>query len=243
MEAACMKASFSAQQLEQCFPTAMLVEAFCPSGKWTLRWSPHSLLAHRWIHGSMHASCGYLSVVIARVRDCFSVSSCVSPPEREGTTVWTLMSVMSVTHGSEEGKCALGQSVMKLVAQLLALMDKTVSFQLVLGETFQPSFHGMVCHALELFRLHHVLGVPPLTERLDSCEPLHFCDWCKPHRPSDQTKCLPGSDPCQGPVDWSLLWLTTLWSNTRDGVWLFPGTLFLVFSRLLPRWYQQVCEE
>ena len=76
----------------------------------------------------------------------------------------------------EEGKCALGQSVVKLAAQLLVLMDKTVSFQPVLGETFQPGFQGMVCQALELFCLHHVLGVPPLTKRLDSCEPLHFCD-------------------------------------------------------------------
>ena len=48
----------------------------------------------------------------------------------------------------------------------------------------------MVCHALELFCLHHDLGAPSLTERLDSCEPLHFCDGCGPHRPSDQTKCL-----------------------------------------------------
>ena len=51
----------------------------------------------------------------------------------------------------EEGKCALGQSVVKLAAQLLALMDKTACFQLVLGETFQPVFYGIVCQALELF--------------------------------------------------------------------------------------------
>ena len=47
------------------------------------------------------ASCGYLSAVIARARDCFTVSSCVFPSEREGTVVWTLMSVMSVTQGSD----------------------------------------------------------------------------------------------------------------------------------------------
>ena len=81
----------------------------------------------------------------------------------------------------------MGQSVVKLVAQLLALVDKTVSCQPVVGETFQPGFHGMVCQALELFCLHHVLGIPPLTKRLDSCELLHFSDWCGPHRTSDQT--------------------------------------------------------
>ena len=48
----------------------------------------------------------------------------------------------------------------------------------------------MVCQALELFYLHQVLGIPPLTKRLDSCEPLHFCDRCGPHRTSDQTECL-----------------------------------------------------
>ena len=90
----------------------------------------------------------------------------------------------------EEGKCALGQSVVKLAAQFLALMDKTASFQPILGETFQPGFHGMVCQALELFCLHHVLGIPPLTKRLDSCEPLHFCDRSGPHCTSDQTECL-----------------------------------------------------
>ena len=90
----------------------------------------------------------------------------------------------------EEGKCVLGQSVVKLAAQLLALMDKTASFQPVLGETFQPGFHGVVCQAFELFYLHHVLGVPPLTKRLDTREPLHFCDRCGLHRTSDQTKGL-----------------------------------------------------
>ena len=35
------------------------------------------------------------------MRDCFTVSSCVSPSEREGTVVWTLMSVMSDTQGSD----------------------------------------------------------------------------------------------------------------------------------------------
>ena len=85
----------------------------------------------------------------------------------------------------EEGKCALGQSVVKLAAQLLALMDKAASFHPILGETFQPGFHGMVCQALELFCLHHVLGVPPLTKRLDSCEPLHFCDRSGSHCSSD----------------------------------------------------------
>ena len=44
---------------------------------------------------------GYLSTIIAKVRDCFTVSYCVSLEEREGTVVWTLMSVMSVTQGSD----------------------------------------------------------------------------------------------------------------------------------------------
>ena len=48
-----------------------------------------------------------------------------------------------------------------------------------------------------------------------------------------------GSEPCQGPVGWSLLWLTMLWSHTRAGFWLFPGTLFLVFSHLLHKWYSK----
>ena len=81
-------------------------------------------------------------------------------------------------------------SDVKLTAQLLALKDKTASFQPVLGETFQPGFHGMICHALELFCLHHVLGVPPLTKRLDSCGSLLFCDWCGLHHPRNQSKCL-----------------------------------------------------
>ena len=49
----------------------------------------------------IHASCGYLSAVIAKVRDCFTVSSCVSTPKREGIVVWTLMSVLSVTQCSD----------------------------------------------------------------------------------------------------------------------------------------------
>ena len=48
----------------------------------------------------------------------------------------------------------------------------------------------MVCQALELFCVHHVLGIPLLTKRLDSCEPLRFCDRCGPHCSSDQTECL-----------------------------------------------------
>ena len=83
----------------------MLSVAFCPPGKWTSTPAPALVTAlvndpsvNTWIH----ASCGYLSAVIARVRDCFIVSSCVSPPEREGTVVWTLMSVnVSVTYGSD----------------------------------------------------------------------------------------------------------------------------------------------
>ena len=78
----------------------MLAEAFCPPGKWTSIPAPPLVTAfvadpsvNTWIHAS--------SAIIARVRDCFTVSSCVSPPEREGTVVWTLMSVMSVTKGSD----------------------------------------------------------------------------------------------------------------------------------------------
>ena len=108
--------------------------------------------------------------------------------------VWTFVLVMSVTQGSDMSNgrsgCGLGQSVVKLEAQLLVLMNKTASFKPVFGETVQPGFHGMVCQELESFCLHHVLGVPPLTKTLDSSEPLHFCDRRGPHRTSDQAKCL-----------------------------------------------------
>ena len=75
---------------------------------------------------------------------------------------------------------------MKLVAQLLALMDKTASFQPVLGETFQPGFHGMVCQALGTFLPASFSWLPLFIMRLDSREPLR----CGPHRTSDQKKCL-----------------------------------------------------
>ena len=81
----------------------MLAEAFCPPGKWTSIPAPPLVTAfvpEPSVNTWNHASCGYLSAVIARVRDCFTVSSCVSP-EREGTVVWTLMSVMSVTQRSD----------------------------------------------------------------------------------------------------------------------------------------------
>ena len=76
----------------------------CPPGKWTNIPAPPlvtSFIADPSVNTWIHAYCGYLSAIIARVRDCFTVSSCVSPPEREGTVVWTLMSVMSVTQGSD----------------------------------------------------------------------------------------------------------------------------------------------
>ena len=63
------------------------------------------------------------------------------------------------------------ESVLKLTGQLLALMNNTASFQPVLGETLQPGFHGMVRNAPELVYMHQNLGVPPLTERMDPCEP------------------------------------------------------------------------
>ena len=85
----------------------------------------------------IHPPCGYLSAVIARV----------SPPEREET----------------EEECALGQSVVKLTSQPVALMIKTASFQPILGETLLPGFHGMIWHSSELVCLHQNLGVPPLT--------------------------------------------------------------------------------
>ena len=114
----------------------MLAETFCPPGKRTSIPVPPlvtAFVADPSVNTWIHASCGYLSAIVARVRDCFTVSSCVSPPEREGAVVWTLMSVMSITQVSD---------------------------------------------------------IPPLTKRLDSCEPPHFCDRCGPHRTSDQTECL-----------------------------------------------------
>ena len=77
----------------------MLAEAVCPPGKWTSIPAPPlvtAFVADPSVNTWIHASCGYLSAAIARVRDCFTVSSCVSPPEREGTVVWTLVSVRSV---------------------------------------------------------------------------------------------------------------------------------------------------
>ena len=126
-----MRASVSARMLEQCFPTASLGVAFCPPGKWTSVSTP-PLVADPSVNACIHVSCGYLSAVIVRVRECFTavivrvrecftVSSCVSPPEREGTVVWTLMSVMSITHVKwVDEKCALGQSILKLTGLLLA---------------------------------------------------------------------------------------------------------------------------
>ena len=102
-EAAWMRASVSARQFEQCLPTATLAETFCPPGKWTSIPAPPlvtAFVADPSVNTLIHASCGYLSAFIARVRDCSTVSSCVSPLEREGTVVWTLMSVMSNTQGS-----------------------------------------------------------------------------------------------------------------------------------------------
>ena len=82
----------------------MLAETFCPPGKWTSIPAPPlvtAFVADPSVNTCIHASCGYLSAIIARVRGCFTVSSCVSLEEREGTVVWTLMSVMSVTQGSD----------------------------------------------------------------------------------------------------------------------------------------------
>ena len=114
----------------------MLAETFCPPGKWTSIPAPPlvtAFVADPSVNAWIHASCGYLSAIIVRVRNCFTVSSCVSPSEREGTVVWTLISVMSVTQGSDmsggkKGNVFWGVSVVKLAAWLLALMDKTASF-------------------------------------------------------------------------------------------------------------------
>ena len=102
---------------------------FCPPGKWTIISAPPlaaALVADPYVNTWIHASCRYLSEVIAKVRDCFTVSSCVSPPEREGTVVWALMSVMSVTQGSDmsggKREHVLGQSVLKLTGLLLGWM-------------------------------------------------------------------------------------------------------------------------
>ena len=63
------------------------------------------------------------------------------------------MSVMSNTQGSDilgwrggggvGEEVALGQSVLKLTGQLLALMHTTASFRTVLGEILLPGFYGM----------------------------------------------------------------------------------------------------
>ena len=99
-----MRASVSARILVQRFPTAKLGEAFCPPGKWTSISAPPlvtALVADPSVNTWIHTSCGYLSAIIVRVRACFNVPSRVSPPEREGTVVPTLMSVMSITQGSD----------------------------------------------------------------------------------------------------------------------------------------------
>ena len=167
--------------MKQCFPKAKLAVVFCPPGKWTSTPAPPppppqlvaAFVADPSVDTWIHASCGYLSAVIARVRDCFTVSPCVSPPEREGTVVWTLMSVTSVTQGSDvsgwkKESVLWGQPVVNLAGQLLTLMNKTASCQPVLGKTLQPGFRGMVWHEPEPVCLHRNFGVPPLTERLDS---------------------------------------------------------------------------
>ena len=112
-----MKASVSALWLEQCFPTAMLAVDFCPPRKWTSISAPPlatALVVDPSVNTWILASCGYLSAVIARVRDCFTVSSRVSLPQREGTVLWTLMSVMSVTQGSDMSGGKKGGALWKL---------------------------------------------------------------------------------------------------------------------------------
>ena len=82
----------------------MLAEAFCLPGKWISIPAPPlvtAFVADPLVNTWIYAACGYLSAITARVRNFFIVSSCVSPPEREGTVVSTLMSVMSITQGSD----------------------------------------------------------------------------------------------------------------------------------------------
>ena len=118
------------------------------------------------------------------------VSSCVSPPEREGTVVWTLMSVMSVTQGSDmSGRkkgSVLGQSVVKLAAQLFALVNKTAFFS---GRLLvRPS--SLVFMGLFVKHLNFSACIMFLAFLLwpRGWTPLRFCDRCGRHRPSDQTK-------------------------------------------------------
>ena len=172
------------------------------------------------------------------------VISCVST--REGRDCGMDLDVSCVRYPGlwhvwrVEGECVLRQSVMKRTA---VLMHKT-SFQSVLGETLQPGFHGMVWHAPELVCLHHNLVVPRSSFDREvgflRASPFLWSAWTASPQWSNE---MPASGSCQGPVGLSLLWLAMLWSDTGDGFWLFPGTLFSVFSRLLPRMYQQVCEE
>ena len=82
----------------------MLAVVFCPPGKWTSM--PASLLATALVADSsvniwVYASCGYHSAFIARVRECFTLSSCVSLPQKEGTVGWTLVSATSVIQVSD----------------------------------------------------------------------------------------------------------------------------------------------
>ena len=141
-----------------------------------------------WIHASLHMShsisrherllrCAILCVSIKEGRDCgthVDVISFLCPLTRALTFL-----------AGRRGVCS-GQSVVRLTGQLLALVNKTASVKSVLGETLQPCFHRMVWHTPKLLNLHQDLDVPPLTKKLDTCEPLHFCDQCRWHC----TKCL-----------------------------------------------------
>ena len=77
-----MRASVSARWLEQCFPTVMLAVAFGPPGKWTSIPDPPlvtALVADPSVNTWIHASCGYLSAIIARVRGLvYHIILCVS---------------------------------------------------------------------------------------------------------------------------------------------------------------------
>ena len=146
---------------------------------------------------------------IARVRECFTLSSCVSQPEREWPVVWTLMLVMSVIQGSfmvgEKVECVLGQSVLKL---LLALPNKTTPLQLVL--VIHPRFHGMNLSACT--RILASLLCPggwtsasfPISGfGVDRTAPLtRLSSWF--------------SESFQGSAGASPVSLTTLWIRTRD---------------------------
>ena len=138
----------------------------------------------------------------------------------------------------EEGECVLGQSVLKLRGQFLALMHKTASLQLGFGETLQPGFlrdglaYAWTCLVASVsWRPSLELEVGLLW-----ASPFLWSVWTASHQWSDG---VPGFGPCDEPVGFSSL------SWPHCGAMLdmgFDSSVFSIFS-LAFRWYQQVWME